>query len=43
MESPVAEAIPALDVDPFSDQSLAEPCDYYCTLRDASHPRRSGR
>jgi cytochrome P450 len=30
----VAEAIPALDVDPFSDESLAEPYDYYRTLRD---------
>jgi cytochrome P450 len=31
----VAEQIPAIDVDPFSDESLAEPYGYYRTLRDA--------
>ncbi len=31
----MADLIPAIDVDPFSDESLAEPYGYYRTLRDA--------
>jgi cytochrome P450 len=31
----VAEHVPVIDVDPFSDELLAEPYDYYRTLRDA--------